>query len=416
MSERRLRNVSIATVGAMSCLLCLGTACGPRAALTDSAVADTASPGFVDTAPSARDVHSGADVRDAAVSPPDVAAIDVAPTANRDLDMLFMIDNSSSMAPLQAKLAARLPDFMEVLKALPGGLPNLHVAVVSSSLGAGKFASVPGCAPNTVGNGDGVFEHSAACTMLNSGSAFISSIEGVNNFTGDISDAFKCIAMLGDRGCGFEHQFESIRLSLRRAQKEDDPNYGFLRPKANLAIVMLTNEDDCSVPDDSNLFDPVQQTVADPLGGLQSYRCNEFGHLCDGQRPPHNVSSLPVTLNNCVSAEDGRLVTVKDFVDFVRTLKPGRPDAVMVAVIAGPPTPYMVAAGTFRLANGSCEMQPQVSHSCMQTSGEYADPAVRISQAVDSLGANATMATICADDFKPALTKIAQAIGRTLVQ
>jgi hypothetical protein len=38
---------------------------------------------------------------------------------NRELDLLFMIDNSPSMEGLQTKLAQRLPDFMQVLKDLP---------------------------------------------------------------------------------------------------------------------------------------------------------------------------------------------------------------------------------------------------------------------------------------------------------
>ena len=72
-------------------------------------------------------------------------------SVNRDLDLLFLIDDSSSMAPLQQKMRDRLPDFMDVLKDLPGGLPNLHVAVVSSSLGAGIYSNVQGCAPNSSG-------------------------------------------------------------------------------------------------------------------------------------------------------------------------------------------------------------------------------------------------------------------------
>ena len=75
---------------------------------------------------------------------------------NRDLDILFMVDNSNSMAPLQTKMTAQLPTFMNRLKAIPGGQPNLHVAVVSSSLGAGAFGNVSGCARPT-GDQQGFF-------------------------------------------------------------------------------------------------------------------------------------------------------------------------------------------------------------------------------------------------------------------
>src|SRR5262245_48190484 len=60
------------------------------------------------------------------------------PFVTRDLDILFMIDTSPGMAPLQAKLVAAVPAFIDALQALPGGLPNLHLAVVSSDMGAGQ--------------------------------------------------------------------------------------------------------------------------------------------------------------------------------------------------------------------------------------------------------------------------------------
>lgn len=129
---------------------------------------------------------------------------------NRDVDMLFMVDNSNSMAPLQTKLAQQLPAFMNVLKGLRGGQPNLHVAVISSSLGAGQYPMVPGCARPT-GDQEGFFQHALSCTGLPADQTYLSSTSVpstgprayVNNFTGDIADLFSCIALLGQSGCGF---------------------------------------------------------------------------------------------------------------------------------------------------------------------------------------------------------------------
>src|SRR6516162_1806896 len=64
---------------------------------------------------------------------------------NRQLDLLFMIDNSSSMSSAQDNLRANMPSFMNVLKGLPGGLPDLHIAVVTSDMGAGDGSSIAGC-------------------------------------------------------------------------------------------------------------------------------------------------------------------------------------------------------------------------------------------------------------------------------
>jgi hypothetical protein len=374
------------------------------------------------------------------------------------LDLLFMIDNSMSMRPLQAKLRAQLPTFLDALvDPATGSLPDLHVAVVSSSLGAGAWANVNGCAsmafnPNSTGDDQGKFRQgrgapgAGSCSMLHAGARFLSTGNGINpkNFDGDVRAALDCITDLGDDGCGFESQFGSIYWALAKALDPLDPdNGGFLRADAKLAIVMLTNEDDCSVRYDSLLLSPAVNSVSDPtgLGALASYRCNEFGHLCDGLPPPHTASASPVTLNNCVSAEnagktDPALVdpdgnpdptqghlwpTVADFTSYLRCLKPN-PNDLLIAAIAGPTTDamgnslYQVMGQSNPAAMG--ELDPVVVHSCVQaTSGgsdpEYADPAVRIKQAVDSFGASGIFYPICANNFQSALGAIATRMRST---
>jgi hypothetical protein len=338
-------------------------------------------------------------------------------SVNRDLDLLFLIDDSNSMAPLQAKMRARMPDFMNVLKGLPGGLPNVHVAVVSSSLGAGIFGNVNGCTPGSKGNLNGEFQAATGCG-LNAGESFIKSLPGAGgarteNFTGDITDVFSCIANLGDGGCGFEHQFEAVRLALQLAQADGTKNSGFLRPNAYLAILFLTNEDDCSVPAESTLLDPNQQSTSDMLGGLQSYRCNEWGHKC-AEPFPHMAPASPLTMTNCTSAEDGKLVTVEGFVQFLRSLK-ASPDQLLLAAIQGPTEPYVVESRNFMLGNGGMEAQPTIRHSCplpANNTGEYADPGVRIKQALDPFGG--VIESICAPDFRDSMVRIAEVIGRAL--
>ncbi len=57
----------------------------------------------------------------------------------QQVDILFMVDNSPSMAPLQAKLNAGFPTFIDTLNAQAGGPPDMHIAVISSDTGPGKF-------------------------------------------------------------------------------------------------------------------------------------------------------------------------------------------------------------------------------------------------------------------------------------
>src|SRR5438552_2233263 len=65
---------------------------------------------------------------------------------SNDVDVLFVIDDSSSMLTVQDNLAANFPAFMTALDQLPNGLPDIHIAVTTTSMGAGLYSStVAGC-------------------------------------------------------------------------------------------------------------------------------------------------------------------------------------------------------------------------------------------------------------------------------
>jgi hypothetical protein len=336
-------------------------------------------------------------------------------SVNRDLDILFMVDDSSSMKPLQNKLTANFPAFMEVLKNLPGGLPNVHIAVVSSSMGAGRNPMISHCAP---GGDRGLFHAAPVGDTCGKGSlapgqSFIVNVNGMTNYTGDISDVFSCIARLGDDGCGFEHQFESVLRALGADGAPPPPeNAGFLRPNAYLAVILITNEDDCSAPPDSSLFDGSSQLISDPLGPLQSYRCNEFGHLCGGHPPPRTPVGPTDLTGTCTSAEDGRLLRVSQVVAALKGLK-ANPSMVRVAAIAGPANPYVVDHVPAGLPDVG--PWPSVDHSCTTTEPDgmvtYGDPSVRIAEWVKAFGGNGVFETICAPTLEPALREVAKVIG-----
>src|SRR5580765_6066799 len=78
------------------------------------------------------------------LTPEQTYAKTFAQTINRNVDLLFMVDNSSSMRLSQDNLNRNFPVFMQRLMD-PPGLPNIHVAVISSDMGAGD-GSVSGCA------------------------------------------------------------------------------------------------------------------------------------------------------------------------------------------------------------------------------------------------------------------------------
>ena len=352
---------------------------------------------------------------------------------NRNVDLLFLVDDSSSMKNSQDNLRRNFPRFMTRLQD-PPGLPNLHVAVISSDMGTNSGAA---CDPST--NKKGIFQYTsppprpgeAPCvTNLNPDARYISDSDGVRNYSGAIEDVFSCIAALGDGGCGFEHQFAAITRALgvdgRGAAPQE--NQGFLRKDAYLGVILITNEDDCSASPDVPLFDESRNNlIGDQLGPRTNFRCNEFGHLCnDGtgkfvhpnRRAPNDDVTAMVSYSECRSnEEEPYLLGVADTANRIKSLK-NDPGQVLVAAITGPATPYTVRWNPPKVSDTSCGAAscpwPEIANSCKATDGSYADPSVRIVEFVNQFGANGLVLPICEDDFGPSLDRIAQLINESL--
>jgi hypothetical protein len=291
-------------------------------------------------------------------------------------------------------------------------IPNVRIGVVSSDLGAGNYAL-----DQCQGGGDGGRlqnkPHIAGCTPPSD--PWISYTDGATNIPGagqspveQVKAAFQCIALLGTTGCGYEHQLESARRAL-------DPNLpvnpGFLREDAFLAVVFITDEDDCSAAK-PGLFDPSQKGLDDPLGPGTSFRCTEFGIRCDknGRQPGPRTG--------CVPGYDW-LHKVEDYVGFFRTLKK-QPDRVMLFAIAGPTEPFEV---------GLEGQNPVLKPSCQSKHGgeiSFAVPAVRIASVVkgmaekrghfnrgldDSTPPREVEVNICSPDFGPAMKLVGDVIS-----
>jgi hypothetical protein len=362
---------------------------------------------------------------------------------NRKLDVIFMIDNSKSMDDFQAVLARNLQSFMEPLETLPGGPPDLHLGIVSSSMGASRFGpNIPGCGPETLQSDDGAFQtaprNPAGCArgaLRSPEEKFIKANVAGNNFAdpqSTVAEVFSCMAYLGATGCGFEHQLFAIQRALERADDPNDArNGGFLREDAYLAIVMLTNEDDCSAPS-SNLFDDSQTKNSDMWGGLQTgYRCVEFGYLCNGQRPPRNITG-PTPLGSCTSAEDkGELLSVKAMAEFVKQFKPDDPGKIFVAALLGPTDTTDPRGDVFaelepmavRTRDNTLEMQPRIGHSCTQPftdpSGRtvtlFGDPGIRLAEFVREFGPQGLIRNVCdVDGYDESMSQIAQTLSKIL--
>jgi hypothetical protein len=369
------------------------------------------------------------------------------------VDLLFMVDNSDSMREEQAALRAQFPKLIRVLTSgdrEDGGSTqdftppkDLHLGVVSSDLGLGGLDDTTGSRCSELGD-DGRLLHATSPELADCAASyppFLSFHAGVDEPAALARD-FACIATLGTGGCGFEQQLES---PLKALWPSDDPRVTFVpdlagfgasgqgdavmggRPGANagflrsdplrpslLAVVVVTDEEDCSSRDLTHLLpdglldpaDPVQSTIR---AEGRNVRC---------QLNPQN------------------LYETDRYVNALRALRPGRDDLVVFAAIAGvPPDSVATVPAGFdqdevareRFYAGVLDhpaMQPVVDTrgtdtplddaikpSCETPSGK-AFPPRRIVQVARGFGANGMVQSICQDDFSAAMDAIARLISK----
>jgi hypothetical protein len=319
---------------------------------------------------------------------------------HKDVDLLFVAASSAGMAAKQQALAAAFPALLKALEGAGGGLPDVRAGVVSSDLGA-PGSRLAGC---ELGDRAVLRAPPAGCAAaLNLQGRFLITLDGGTrgNFAGDAGAAFSCLtSALGSAGCGFEQPLAAARRALDIGQPLGQPleNDGFLRAGALLGVMILSDEDDCSVPAGTDLFEP----SAARYGPQGAFRCSEFGHLCNGQRPQRVATSAPLT--GCVSAEGaGKLTPVSDTVAFFRSLVP--PERLLVSVVAGPVDPYAV-----RLDGATAQLAPSCSSS---TVGDAA-PSVRLQQFARAFGARGDFSSACQEDLSPAMARFGQAIVQQL--
>ena len=332
---------------------------------------------------------------------PDPDSFEVVPLSiTRELDVLFVVDDSGSMRQEQAALASGFARFTSVLEAAAGQLPGLHLGVVSSNLGTGP---VGGGGDACAGAGDeGLLQVPPACHALTDGSRFISDVAGASgerevNYQGTLAEQFGCMAQLGTFGCGFEQHFES----MKRALGEQELNAGFLRPEASLAVLVVADEDDCSVHD-PQIFDPSQDDRGSELGELSSFRCFEFGVQC---APVEGGERAMGPRADCVPEEDSRYIQpVSHYVEFLRGLK-ADPEKVFVSTITGDSGPVAVTEDVLKtpselMVAPTCTICPGGAASgCTPVDALVsAAPAIRMQALVDAFGAAGHRQDICAYD------------------
>jgi hypothetical protein len=344
---------------------------------------------------------------------PPVETMDIPLAFNRDVDLLFMVDNSPSMADKQANLAKNFAKFVDVLNTVQGGLPNLHVGVVTSDLGTTAADGQTGNAIGTAGSGGCAGKGQAGNLQVFrapiSGALYLSDIaqpDGtrVRNYTGTLADAFAVMSQAGAAGCGFEQSLEAVKRAL---VPTNAVNTGFLRDGALLAVVLVTDEDDCSISHTA-LLDPA---TTGPLGALQSFRCTRFGITCKVNGATPDDMNKVGAKDKCAPTTDQRYLTsVADYAAFLHGLK-ADPSKVVVAAITGTTAPFAVE---LRAPSATLPVIPALAHSCTYNGAdglpETADPPVRIKALLDQFPNRSDFESICQQDLSTPLINIAAQI------
>ena len=320
------------------------------------------------------------------------------PIPSSDIDVLFVVDNSGSIAVHQQEVADKAQAALfEVIAGAIGGPPDLHVGVITSSFGAGPFGEmIPGCeeAKNDGGRLQGP-PAGASCTGPDG--TFIVDVAApgggrVQNYTGALADTFACLVRRGGDGCGFEQPFAALEQAVSGSVPE---NAGFLRDDAMLVVIFISDEDDCSSPGGA-LYDP--QT--DVLGPLDSFRCFRHTVVCDsGAGDGERLG--------CRARTGSPLVLEVDHVrDRLIAAKHGDASKVMVSVIAGDTGPVFVSRDP---STQALTLDPV----CVDPGGTQAGstPAIRLYQLLEAFRGRSWFESICQPDLAPALERTANAIG-----
>jgi hypothetical protein len=113
----------------------------------------------------------------------------------------------------------------------------------------------------------------------------------------NLTTDFRNNVLVGIYGSGREQPFRAAQLALSSQLASGGENAGFLRPGARLAVIFITDEDDCSGPEDPNILSDTQCRAANVPGSS--------------------------------------LMSVSDFASFLQGPLAGEPRDVVLAAIAG---------------------------------------------------------------------------------
>jgi hypothetical protein len=356
-------------------------------------------------------------------------------------DLLFVIDNSASMAAKQAMVLQRLATVIQELRAFEGGIPDMHIGVVSTDLGAGAGEAGGDCAvplgdrgllwgndPSPGARATVAGGISKGCGLAE-GARWIETRtcpdgeRSIRNYTGDLADVFTCmVRAMGTHGCGYSHALQATRLALDPQPGINEGNRGFLRDSATLSVIFVADKDDCSAPSDAVLNDGLFSAKIpgyDPV-----LRCAARGHVCGGQAIPnydpltgYDGSQGPFThdFNGCAAKRPTNppdphwlpLLSVQEVIDGIRALTGGWDSFTAMTGIFGWPQTEGSGRPIYKMdatsAEGLSGLSPICSLPSIEGEGGNVYPSLRLKEFVDAFAPNVDSwgpRSMCSDDWK----------------
>jgi hypothetical protein len=300
-------------------------------------------------------------------------------------DILFVVDDSGSMNDNQTNLANNLGAFIDRLASLPIE-DDYQIGVTTTDVqafgGGSTFAgglesgnpypqgALIAVTKDNAGNGivgDLVYDAAAYPATHGWGGPRI-----LPKGSPTLIQDFKANVRVGTSGSSKEQPFRAIQLALTD-RIADGTNAGFLRPGAKLAIVILSDEDDCSDTP------PLDVSTTDGTGNTHC----------------HTMTPYKDTLLDSVPAVGSFLVN---------PIQGEQRDVVLGAIVG-------VAPGTLDLACTTTNVCNAPPPTCTTCCGAALDRGDRFHWLLDALGpARTRLASICDANFGRALEDLATAI------
>jgi hypothetical protein len=159
------------------------------------------------------------------------------------LDILAIIDDSTTMAPYRANVLADLPDLATALADAPRGMLDVNIAVTTANTAAaGAFRSTPSVTGNYIIDG------------MRDGAR-------VTNYTGDLGAALSSLADVGAASSATNRPLDVLPLALAADST-------FLREQAYLLLLIIAASDDASAANIDARVAELKAMKSDPTNVL----------------------------------------------------------------------------------------------------------------------------------------------------